>query len=180
MIHKIKANATKEIYMKKVILGLLASFMLVGCSGNDEKLASVEAKLVVQKSLAGLTLNDQHGKAHTLSSDTKSVIFAFSKDMGHLCNDFFVTKDVEYLANNKAVFVADVSSAPSIIRSMFIMPGLQDFDHRVLVLDDENTAQSYKTGVDALKIVVVNLENNIITNITAANTINELRAQIEK
>ena len=47
--------------------------------------------------------------------------------MGHLCNDFFVTQDASYLANNKSIFVADVSSAPSIIRSMFIMPGFKRF-----------------------------------------------------
>lgn len=168
--------------MKKIILGLLVSLLVLGCSGNENQLNAVpvEAKLVINKSLSNLTLNDQFGKAHTLSSDTKTVIFAFSKDMGHLCNDFFVTQDIKYLENNQAIFVADVSAAPSIIRSMFIMPGLKDFDHRVLVLDNEDTASSYKEGLDAEKIVVVNLDNNIITNITTANSINELRAIIEK
>lgn len=166
--------------MKNIILALLVSLSFLGCSGSESSLKPGEEKLVLQKSLAGLTLNDQYGKAHTLSSDAKSVIFAFSKDMGHLCNDFFVSQDAEYLQNNKAVFIADVSAAPSIIRSMFIMPGLKDFDHRVLVLDNEETATSYKAGVDALKIVVVSLDNNIITDIKTAFSVNELRALIEK
>ena len=166
--------------MKKVILTLLVSLVFLGCSGSEDSLKPADAKLVVNKSLANLTLNDQFGKPHTLSSDTKTIIFAFSKDMGHLCNDFFVTQDASYLANNKAIFVADVSAAPSIIRTMFIMPGLKDFDHRVLVLDNENIALSYKEGIDALKIIVVSLDNNIITNIKTAYSVNELRALVEK
>lgn len=166
--------------MKNIILALLVSLVFLGCSESENTLKPGEEKLVVQKSLAGLTLNDQYGKAHTLSGDTKSVIFAFSKDMGHLCNDFFASQDASYLSNNKSVFIADVSAAPSIIRSMFIMPGLKDFDHRVLVLDNEDTASAYKAGVDALKIVVVSLDNNIITDIKNAYSVNELRALIEK
>lgn len=165
--------------MKKIILGLLVSLVFIGCSSDDAK-NTAEAKLVVGKSLSALALNDQFEKEHTLSSDTKHVVFAFSKDMGHLCNDFFVTKSTSYLADNKTVFIADVSSAPSIIRSMFIMPGLKDFEHTVLVLDDEDVALSYKSGVDALKIIVVSLENNIITNVKVAFSVNELRAIIEK
>ena len=166
--------------MKKIILGLVLTLTFLGCSSNDTVTEQASAKLIKNKSLEGFTLNDQLDKPYTLSKDAKTIIFAFSKEMGHLANDFFITQDDLYLNNNKAVFVANVSSAPSIIRDMFIIPGLQDFDHRVLVLDDENTAASYKAGVDEFKLVVVSLDNNVITDIKTANTINQLRALIEK
>lgn len=166
--------------MKKIIIGLVLTLTFLGCSSSDTVTKLSSAKLIKNKSLEAFTLNDQYDKPYTLSKDTKTIIFAFSKEMGHLCNEFFVTQDDLYLNNNKAVFVANISSAPSIIRSMFILPGLQDFDHRVLILDNENTADSYKVGVDAFKIVVVSLDNKIITDIKTARTINELRALIEK
>lgn len=165
--------------MKKIILSLLMSLVFIGCSSDDAN-GTVEAKLVINKSLSGLTLNDQFDKPHTLSNDTKTVIFAFSKDMGHLCNDFFVTQDASYLADNKAIFIADVSSAPSFIRSMFIMPGLKDFKHTVLVLDDKTMAAGFKSGLDVEKIVVISLDNGTITQINKAYSVNELKSAIEK
>lgn len=166
--------------MKKIILGLLLTLTFLGCSSSDTVEKQTSAKLIKNKSLEGFTLNDQNDKPYTLSEDTKTIIFAFSKEMGHLCNEFFVIQDDLYLHNNKAIFVANISSAPSIIRNMYIIPGLQDFNHRVLVLDDEITAASYKVGVDAEKIIVVSLDKSIITDIKTANTINELRSLIEK
>ena len=165
--------------MKSIILGLLASLVLIGCS-SDTQAQNVEAKLVVQKELASITLNDQFEKQHTMASDTKTVIFAFSKDMGHMCNDFFATKDASYLQNNKAIFIADVSSAPSLIRSMFILPGLKDFKHTVLVLDDKSIAAPFRASQDTEKTVVVSLEGNTIISIDSATTPNQLSALIER
>lgn len=166
--------------MKKIILGLLLILIYSGCGSNDIVTKQVGPKLVKNKSLEGFSLNDQFDRPYILSKDTKTIIFAFSKEIGHLCNEFFVTQDDLYLHNNKTVFVANISSAPSIIRAMYIIPGLQDFDHRVLVIDNEDTASLYEAGLDTDKIVIVSLDNTIITDIKTVNTINELRAIIEK
>ena len=166
--------------MKNVFIGLLAALVFLGCSSKETDSQPVEPKLVVEKSVADLSLKDQHEKAHTISADTKTLIFAFSKDIGHTCNDFFATKADSYLSDNNAMFVADVSSAPSLIRSMFIMPGLKDFKHTVLVIDDKKIARAFKSGQDSEKIVVVSLENNIITAINTLTTVEELSSKIEQ
>jgi len=165
--------------MKNGLIGLLITLAFVGCSGKDNATQNIEPKLVLEKSTASLSFNDQHEKAHTISTDTKTLIFAFSKDIGHTCNDFFATKNDTYLNDHKAMFVADVSSAPSVIRSMFIMPGLKDFKHTVLVIEDENIANNYKAGLDVQKIIVVTLNNNIITSIDKVSTAEELASKIE-
>lgn len=165
--------------MKNVILGLLISLVFIGCSSQEADVKPAEPKLVVTQSLADLTLNDQHEVAHKVLADTKTLVFAFSKDVGHTCNDFFATKDESYLNDNNAIFVADVSAAPSVIRSMFIMPGLKDFKHTVLVIDDETIANDYKAGQDSEKIVIVSLQDKTITSITNVSTTEELAARIE-
>ena len=165
--------------MKKFVLTLITAILFLGCSSKGASDESIVPKLVVSKTLAGLTLNDQHEKTHTLKASTKKVIFAFSKDVGHSCNDFFVTKDATYLESNSAIFIADVSGAPSLIRSMFIMPGLQEFKHRVLVLDNEDVAASYKAGVNSEKIIVVSVDNGIITDIKALDSTSDLTANLE-
>jgi len=157
----------------------MAAFLLIGCSSSDATSVNAVPTLVVGKSLKSLELNDQHEKAHKLAADTATVIFAFSKDGAHTCNDYLQTKDASYLADNNAAFIADVSAAPSFIRAMFIMPGLKDFKHTVLVLDDETIAAPFRAGMDTEKIVVVNLENGTITDIQTITTQVELIKVIE-
>ena len=165
--------------MFKIFSAALIALFLVACSSKGEDLSNVEAKLVVGKSLANLTLNDQFAKPHTLPADTKKVIFAFSKDAAHTCNDFFVTQTPSYLSDNKTVFIADVSAAPSLIRSMFIMPGLKDFKHTVLILDNKAEAAPFRKDVENEKIVVVYLKNRKISAIKTLNSATELQKVIE-
>ncbi len=165
--------------MFKILSAALIALFLVACSSKSEDLSHVNAKLVVGKSLANLTFNDQFGKPHTLPSDTKKVIFAFSKDAAHTCNDFFVTQKPSYLSDYKTVFIADVSAAPSFIRSMFIMPGLKDYRHIVLILDNKAEAAPFRKDVNTEKIVVVYLDKGKITAIKTLNTAKELQATIE-
>lgn len=165
--------------MKNIIIAFLTAAVFLGCNSKETVTEVVVPKLVVEESLTDFTLNDQHEKPYALAADTKTLIFAFSKDVGHTCNDFFATKEENYLSENKTVFVADVSGAPSLIRSMFIMPGLKDFKHTVLVIDDKSIANGYKSGQDSTKIVVVSLEDKRITAINTVSTTEELASKIE-
>jgi len=165
--------------MKQILLGLLVSLVFLGCNSKEADPKDLEAKLVVNQSIEAFNLKDQHDKAYTIAADTKTLVFAFSKDMGHTCNDFFATKSDTYLQDHNTVFIADVSAAPSVIRSMFIMPGLKDFKHTVLVIDDENVATGYKANQDIEKIIIVSIENNIITKIEGITTTEALASSIE-
>ncbi len=163
--------------MKKIILGLIAAFLFIGCSSNavDE---NVEPALVVGQTLT-LNLKDQNENTVNIPSSTTTVIFALSKDGAHVCNDYFITKEPTYLADNNSVFVADVSSAPSLVRSMFIMPGLKEFKHTVLILDDKIVAAPYRAKVDTEKIIVVSIDNSKITNVKMITSEKDLMAEIE-
>lgn len=164
--------------MKKIVLGLITALLFIGCSSGKEAQVNVEPSLVVGKKL-NLTLNDQFEKAHTLNANTQKVIFAFSDDMGHVTNDYFGTKEASYLADNNTQYVADVSGAPSMIRSMFIMPGLKEFKHTILVLTEKEASAPYRSGVDTTKITVAYVENGSITELKTISTQEELIAIIE-
>ena len=165
--------------MKKIIVGLMATLLLLGCSSKDVEEQAVEPKLVIGKSLSDMALNDQFEKAHVLDANTKKVIFAFSKDIAHVCNDYLVTQSTTYLNENNTQFVADVSAAPSLIRSMFILPGLKDFKHTVLLLDDKTVAAPYKANMNVEKIVVAYIDNKSITKIVTISSEDELKKVIE-
>jgi len=164
--------------MTKILLGVLTAILFIGCS-SDAVEQNVEPKLVVGQSIADLKLNDQFEKSHTLSSGTNKIVFAFSKDGAHICNDYFNTKEPTYLASHNTQFVADVSAAPSLIRSMFIMPGLKDFKHTVLLLDDKAIAAPYRKDMNVEKIVIIFVDNGTVTAIKTVNNEAELISEIE-
>ena len=166
--------------MKKIFTLLFTLLLFLGCGSNAADKGVVTPKLVLKNSLADLKLNNQNGQAQTISADTKKVVLVFSKENGHACNDFFATKNASYLQDNKTQFVADVSSAPSLIRSMFILPGLKDFNHTILVIDNQATSSSYKTAQNSEKIVLVLVENKIITEIKYIKDVEELQKELEK
>jgi len=149
--------------MKNVLLGLLLTLSFIGCS--EEVSGPVVSKVAVGKSLEALKLNDQFENPHTLDAETTQVIFAFSKDMGHMSNEYFAKQDADFLAKHHTVFVADVSGAPSLIRSMFIMPGLKDFKHTVLIIEDKNLAASYRNESHKEELMVLTLNNLMIEKI---------------
>lgn len=166
--------------MKKILLGAALALLFIGCGSKSEEIHTAEAKIVVGKSLANLSLNDQFEKSHTLDTATTKLILALDKETAHICNDFFVTQTPEYLKENNTEFIADVSAAPSLIRSMFIMPGLKDFKHTVLILDDEAEAAPFRSGLETQKIIIAHLENGTIKSIETLTTAEELKAAIEK
>ncbi len=165
--------------MKKTLAIVLLSLAFFGCSSKSDDSITIEPKLVVGKSLKNLTLSDQHEKPHTLAPETTKLIFALNKESAHICNDFFVTQSPEYLQEHQTQFIADVSAAPSLIRSMFIMPGLKEFKHTVLVLDDEEKAAAFRSGVETEKILLVKVQNATISSIETLSTEAQLKAAIE-
>lgn len=160
------------VVMKQILLGLIVSLFFLGCAKDDH--VAVESKIVVGNSLETLKLDDQFGNRQSLSADTKKVIFAFSKDMGHMGNAFFDKQEPGFLAEHHALFIADVSGAPSLIRSMFIMPGLKEFKHTVLLIEDKNVAASYRIDEKSDKVMILDVDNFIIENIGFAASEDEL------
>ena len=164
--------------MQKIFFALITTLLFLGCASNATT-ENAQSKLVVGQPLA-FTLNDQFEKQHTLSKDTKTVIFAFAKKSAHSCNAFFNAQKPTYLQEHNAEFVADVSAAPSLIRSFFILPGLKEFKHRVLLLDKEEIAQDFRVDMKVENIVAVEIKNGIIVAIKDFTTPKELQEEIER
>ena len=167
--------------MKNIILSLILAFAFIGCnSKSDEAVQKAEPKLVVGKNLQGMTLKDQHDKTTTVPDDTKIIFFSFSKPTGHACNAFLETKPANYLAEHKAVYVADVSAAPSIIKSMFILPDLKELKFPILLINDDTLSAEYSKGMDKEAIIVVELDNMNIKAIKKAKDEKELEQLLDK
>ena len=166
--------------MKNIILALLVALSVIGCNSNSQENKNVEPKLVVGKSLQDLKLNDQNEKPQTLPADTEIVFFSFSKPVGHMCNAFLEKHPENYLAQHHAVYVADVSPAPSIIKNMFILPDLKELKFPILLINDDKLSAEYTKGMDKKSIVVVTLENGTIKKIDNLKDAKALEEKLTK
>ena len=150
--------------MKLILAIVISALFFVGCS-DDKPAKNIEAKLLEGKSLKSLHLNDQHKKPQSIPSDTKYVIFSFSKPVGHMCNAFLESHPADYLPKHHVVYVADVSPAPGIIKNMFILPDLEKLPFPILLINDDTLSAEYNKGINKDKIVVVELNNLTITKV---------------
>ena len=166
--------------MKKIITALAITLLFLGCSSKSQDNTNVQAKLAVGKSLADLKLNDQHEKAQTLPADTKVVFFSFSKPTGHACNEFLESKPANYLAEHHAVYVADVSAAPSLIKKMFILPDLKELKFPILLINDAKLSAEFTKGINKESIIIAELNNLKITAIKEAKDAKELEKILNK
>lgn len=105
---------------------------------------------------------DQFDKKLTITPETKEVIISFSKKNGNRVKIFLETHK-GYLEKRQAVYLADVSSAPSIAMSLFMKPALKKYDFRVGLIGDEKITKTFPT-VEG-KTTVIELEKLYIKSI---------------
>ena len=144
--------------MKKIILLIVATlaFVLVGCSSKP---TGIESVIKVGNTLKPFTLNDQFEKSHTLTPDTKKIIFVFAKKSGHTVREYFNTKPTDYLKKHHYVFVADVSGMPSIIYKMFAKSDLQEHKYPIWLIFDAKDSAKFVDEKNRDKIMVVTLDD---------------------
>jgi len=160
--------------MKKILLTLLV--LLVAATGTlfilngkdtydaDKFSASLSDGLRKGSSVA-FTLPDQFDKTHSLSDSISTIIFVASKATGHTVKAFLKEKPADYLEKHHALFVADISPMPVIIRNTFALPDLKKQHYSVLLIYDKKISEAFKKGMEADKIAVATLEHGTITGV---------------
>ena len=104
--------------IKKILLGLLSLIVIGGgalffIKGKDNYDATKYSANVSHGMYSdwtiSFTLPDQFDKAHTLNSDTKTLIIVFAKATGHTVKEFLKKQDSDYLVKRATLFIADIS-----------------------------------------------------------------------
>ena len=173
--------------IKKIILGLLALIILAGgalflLNGKDNYDASKYQASATNGINIGstitFTLPDQFDKAHSLTAESKKVIFVFAKATGHTVKAFLKTQDKNYLSKRDALFIADISPMPTVIRNTFALPDLKKSAFSVLLIYDGAIAKEFKNETEADKIAVVTLNNGTVKAVKYISTADELKSEL--
>ena len=168
--------------MKKILLGLIALLIiaagiLFGVNGTSHYDASKYSLSVTPKGEAfgvgssiDYILPDQFDKAHKLSSTTEKLIFAFTKETGHIIKLFMAEKPEGYLKKRHAVIVADISAMPVVIQNTFALPDLRKSNYPMMLIYDKEMAKQLKEGQEATKVIVMTLKDKKITKVAHADS----------
>lgn len=148
--------------MKKLIGSLLLCYGMLN------------AQINVGENLKSYSFEDQFEKVHTLTDDTKKVIFVFTKDNGHIMKEFMTNKNPDFLSSKGIDFIADISGMPSLIARFFAIPDMKDSKYPIILIKDEEIAKKYKTEQNKEFITVITLDKKKVTQIKYIKTKKEL------
>lgn len=143
---------------KLLLLALIATSLFAAEIKQDDKLRV-------------FVLPDQFGAYHTVDRHTETIIISLEKDTGKDMNAYLASKNPNFLKENNAVFIANISNMPALITRMFAMPKFKEFKHSILLLNNEDDDRfSAQDG----KITIYKLENSVVKEIYYINSAKEI------
>ena len=125
------------------------------------------------------TLADPFDHQMTLTEKTKKVIFVFSSDAEKILRAYLSKQNKAYLHSKEILVVVDISTVPSMIRHLFVLPKFRKCTYPMLLLDEEKLANIYKTKENQNKITVVTLEKFKIVNMQIISTFKEIKTTLK-
>jgi hypothetical protein len=127
--------------------------------------------LKVGDKLNNFSLTDQFDGIHTITNNIETIIITFQKETLMMVNDFLSSKSSIFLEEHHAIVINNISSTPTIITKMFIIPKLRDYKYSILLIYDENNRKFVKQND---KITTYSLENGVVKDIKFISSTNEL------
>jgi len=175
--------------MKKIILAIVALLLIAGGvfyflnakeNYDPSKYSATVAPAPLQKgSKIYFTLPDQFGKSHTLEPGTRTLIMTFAKASSHVVRNFLKEQPEDFLLTHEAEYVADIHPMPVVIRNAFAMPDLKKSHYPVLLIYDAKIEQQFLQPEHKEDIMVVTLNNQVITAIDYVKDAKELAEKLQ-
>jgi hypothetical protein len=123
--------------------------------------------------LPRFSLRDQHGDPHTLDASARLILFSRDMDGGDVIKETLGEQGGAFLEQKHAVYVADVSGMPRIIRRVIAMPRMRRRPYRMW-LDTEGTVTADFPSTEG-KATLLFLDRLRITRIEQVASPDELR-----
>ncbi len=174
---------------KNIILALtvVSVLFITGCGKkkieDKEKVVmtsgEVSSGIVIGKELGEFNFKDQFEKEHSLTSDVKKVIFAFSKPTGHIMKLYMGIRKPDYLTSRDILFIADISGMPSMISKMFAIPDMKESKYPILLIKEKENAVRFRNEEQKNAVMIISLENKIIKSVKFVTNEIDLKAEID-
>jgi hypothetical protein len=95
---------------------------------------------------------DQHDRPFTLSDEAGWLLISFDMGSGKAANGYFEKKGAAFLAEHKAVYLANIHGMPGVAR-MFALPKMRKYPHRIILADEEQLLDPFPREEDKVTVV---------------------------
>lgn len=120
------------------------------------------ADLKVGDTFPAITLPDQFDKEVTVGPDDQIVMMSFEKGVSVGINEYLKTKPGTFLDRHHCKYISDISSMPSFITKMFVLPKMKDYPFELMLIYDDTGEQFAR---EEEKITVYSIDHGVISSI---------------
>jgi hypothetical protein len=131
----------------------------------------------VGSALPRIELPDQRGEAHVIDGSVRAIVFSRDMDAGKIVREAVEKAGPDLFSRSGAVYVANVSGMPSLIRALFAMPAMRRRPYAVLV--DEDGAKTADFPGGTTHPCVMRLEGLTLTSVSSPRSPEALIALLE-
>lgn len=131
---------------------------------------------IFAQSFKTLTFETQHEEKIQLNKQVKWVIFSASKSGSQILQESFRELKIhqKWLAENKVLYVADISGMPSLIASLFALPKMRGFPYPVALDREGDITQGWQQKGDVVTVYKLDRLNVIETvTLDSIETVNQ-------
>jgi len=104
--------------------------------------AAAAATYAVGDTFAAFSTEDQHEQAYTYPGGARTVVVSFAMGTGKAANGYLEKQGAAFLAEHRALFIANIHGMPWIGR-VFAIPKMRKYPHRILLADEEHFLDRY-------------------------------------
>ena len=115
----------------------------------------------VGSELPALSLQDQHGDSHTLDGSVRVVLFSRDMDAGKVIQQALSQDGQALLDAHSAVYVADVSRMPGLVRRLIAKPRMRKRPY-LMWLDEEGDATADLPSEEGLPTLLLLEDRRIL------------------
>jgi len=116
----------------------------------------------VGQELPPIELFNQFKQLITLEKEDRLLIMAFEKELSVMINNYLKKEPKSFLDTHHAKYISDISTMPSFITSMFVLPKMKKYPFSVMLIKNDFGKQFNRTKG---KITLYRLKNNKIEEI---------------
>jgi hypothetical protein len=156
--------------LKIISLFLVISFFSLPALAENEP---TKQALRVGEKFEPLTLQDQHKKEVTVPGDAKYILISSSMKLSKEIHEWLSQKDPQYLANNRAEYIADITPMPDIITYLFAGPKMRRYKFKIILADDPSFAPKFQESENRLAVFTLDNER-MVTDISFYKSIAEV------
>jgi len=108
------------------------------------------------------TASDQHGEAYAFEPGTRLVLIAFEMGAAKAGNKALAARPETYLAEHRAVYIANIHGMPGIGRR-FAIPKMRKYPHRIILADEKDLLTPFPHQKDRVTVLELSCDGVITT-----------------